>query len=323
MKKTRAILVLLTLSASAARAQETPDPRAEALNEQGKTLYLERLDYPGAVARFRAAIAIRRDARYSYNLCAALEKLGDLEGALAACEEVSGLSPRPELADKASRRAAEIQKLRSPQAPTTPLEPVAAEPTTPPLGPGDFGWSLGADVGLVHNASVGFTDLFARNGAGLRLRGDFIIAPRQHIGLEPFIDLQHFDRPGDETTFTLAVFNLGTAVTWHQKIWESLYFTPSAGLFLSFLSVGQTDKNDTYATIGFRGDAGLEWVFPGGQHVVTLVPLAVSFYPAIMGQVAGPTTDAALYGLDRGGVTWSVFIGYRYRFKSALFPILY
>src|SRR5262245_51880432 len=50
------------------------DPRAEALNDSGKKLYLESRDYAAAAAKFRAAIAIRPDARYSYNLCAALEK---------------------------------------------------------------------------------------------------------------------------------------------------------------------------------------------------------------------------------------------------------
>src|SRR6266568_3064285 len=84
------------------------DPRAEALNDAGKALYLDQQDYAAAAARFRAAIAIAPDPRYYYNLCTALQRLGQLDDALAACAEVPRHAAAPELADKAARRAAEI-----------------------------------------------------------------------------------------------------------------------------------------------------------------------------------------------------------------------
>src|SRR5215831_17528322 len=94
-------IALLAPSPSRAQTSMAPDARAEALNESGKALYLQSNDYAAAAAKFRAAIAIRPDARYSYNLCAAL----------AACDDVAGQRPRPDLADKAARRAAEIRKV--------------------------------------------------------------------------------------------------------------------------------------------------------------------------------------------------------------------
>src|SRR5262245_48153340 len=165
MHRRLAAFLVASSVASLAAAQPAPDPRAETLNEEGKALYLERQDYTGAVAKFRAAIAIRGDARYSYNLCTALEKTGDLQAALAACEEVMTQNPRPDLADKATRRADEIRRLM----PTPPPAPAAPQPapqtsTTsadyyPPPPPANaYGWSLGVDVGAARNLSIGHMD---------------------------------------------------------------------------------------------------------------------------------------------------------------------
>ena len=119
--------------------------------------------------------------------------------------------------------------------------------------------------------------------------------------------------------YALSLVNLGVALAWHGRLWESLYFVPSAGLSFSALSVGQPDKNDVYATIGLRADAGLEWVFSGGQHVIALVPFGFAFYPAPIGQIGGNhEVLPSMYGLDKGGFTWTVFLGYRFRFSGTV-----
>jgi hypothetical protein len=319
MRRLAAILALLP---AVAGAEPPPDPRAEALNEDGKILYLERQDYAGAVAKFRAAIAIRPDARYSYNLCTALEKVGDLQAALAACDEVATQNPRPDLADKASRRGDEIRRLMptpSATAPTPPGPPPNSDlyPQPPPSHP--YGWALGVDLGTARNLNIGSTNTFNEAGGALRVRADIVVAPTLHLGIEPYLDLQSFTRPAKTTTdHALSIVNLGVAMTWHGRLWESLYFVPSAGLSFSSLVVGQPDTNDTYATIGFRADAGFEWVFGAGHHVLALVPAAFSFYPASMGQIGGRASDPQLYGLDKGGFTWTFFLGYRYRFSGSV-----
>lgn len=325
MRRLAAILVLLTL-ATVARAQTAPDPRAEALNEEGKALYLERQDYAGAVSRFRAAIAIRPDARYSYNLCTALEKVGDLQAALAACDEVAAQNPRPDLADKASRRGAEIRSLM----PTPPPNPPPPNPNPNPNGASDlypppppshpYGWSLGIDLGAARNLSIGAKDLFNQSGGALRLHAEIVVAPKLQLGLEPYIDIKGFTRPAVMTNdHALSIVNLGVALTWHGRLWESLYFVPSFGVGFSALSVGQPDTNDVYATIGLRADAGLEWVFSGGQHVIALVPFGFAFYPAPIGQIGGRNQfDPSNFGLDKGGFTWTFFLGYRFRFSGTV-----
>ncbi len=322
MRRLAAVLALLP---AVAAAETPPDPRAEALNEDGKILYLERQDYAGAVAKFRAAIAIRPDARYSYNLCTALEKVGDLQAALAACDEVATQSPRPDLADKASRRGAEIRRLMPTPPPTTASpNPNPPPPTNPELYPQPppshpYGWSLGIDLGTARNLSIGSANMFNEAGGALRVRADIVVAPTLHLGIEPYLDLQSFTRPAKMSNdHALSLVNLGVAMTWHGRLWESLYFVPSAGLSFSSLVVGQPDTNDVYGTIGFRADAGLEWVFGAGHHVLALVPAAFSFYPAPMGQIGGRFQEPSVYGLDKGGFTWTFFLGYRYRFSGSV-----
>jgi len=98
----------------------TPDPfpappptqgnaaRADQLNEEGKTLYKNH-DYPNAATKFRQAIQISPEARFYYNLCAALDLGGDGAGALAACNDVYAHGPSAELKSKTDDRVKQIR----------------------------------------------------------------------------------------------------------------------------------------------------------------------------------------------------------------------
>jgi hypothetical protein len=96
----------------------TPDPvpapsggdaaRADSLNEEGKTLYKNK-DYMNAATKFRQAIQLSPEARFYYNLCAALDLGGDHDGALAACGEVYSHGPSPELKGKTDDRVKQIR----------------------------------------------------------------------------------------------------------------------------------------------------------------------------------------------------------------------
>src|SRR5450432_4191837 len=112
--------------------------RAEALNDEGKALYSEQKDYAAAAAKFHEALSIAPDARYYFNLCSAEDKLEHYELALEACDEVYNHDPKPELAEKTGKRAAEIhQRMRAAAAPKLkdPTPPVTPPPVTP--GPPD------------------------------------------------------------------------------------------------------------------------------------------------------------------------------------------
>jgi hypothetical protein len=85
--------------------------RADGLNEEGKTLYKNK-DYMNAAAKFRQAIQLSPEARFYYNLCAALDLGNDLDGALAACGEVYTHGPSPELKGKTDERVKTIRAKR-------------------------------------------------------------------------------------------------------------------------------------------------------------------------------------------------------------------
>ena len=80
---TLALLVPLTATAQTSAAE-----RAAQLNEEGKKLWTEQDDLPGAVKKFRQATVLSPEGRYYFNLCYALHQLGRYRDALTACEAV-------------------------------------------------------------------------------------------------------------------------------------------------------------------------------------------------------------------------------------------
>jgi tetratricopeptide (TPR) repeat protein len=352
--------IAMALAGAGSAAAQTPaepaaDARAERLNDQGKSLFSDRHDYAAAAEKFRQAIAITPDARYYYNLCAALEKLGQVEPALEACEEVFQHSPRPDLGTKAGKKAADLRRQqREGQRPPPPYDTTTPEttpdhppPTTPPptstgTGGGEplvppeeaapaettpepeplkYRFGLGADLGLVHNSSVGASD-FGRTGLQVRLHGSALLFPRANIGLEGYLHISSFgERMDVATSVPLSLFDLGVAAYWHTRLWRSLYLTPAGGLCFSFITTHPGDTTDTYATAGLRLEASLEWVFGNGAHAIKVTPLGLSYYAGAFGQISGfAQDDARVFGLDKGGVTWAFTVGYTYRFTGGPYP---
>lgn len=85
--------------------------RAEAENDAGKQLF-RAADIAGAKARFQAAIALHRDARFLFNLCLAHEALKELSEASSVCQQVIDMQPEPRLAEKAQMRLGIIRDKR-------------------------------------------------------------------------------------------------------------------------------------------------------------------------------------------------------------------
>jgi tetratricopeptide (TPR) repeat protein len=91
------------------------NPRAEALNEEGKDRF-RRGDLEGALQRFRAAIELSPDPRFYFNLCLALEHQKNYARALTACQRVIDLETEPRLVEKAQWHIHAIRAARSQQA---------------------------------------------------------------------------------------------------------------------------------------------------------------------------------------------------------------
>lgn len=80
------ILVILCILAAVASADPAHD------NEDGIAA-MKAGDYPLAVTKFRAAAEADPQAKYYFNLCAALYSTGAFRPALVACQRVAGLRP--------------------------------------------------------------------------------------------------------------------------------------------------------------------------------------------------------------------------------------
>lgn len=85
--------------------------KAETANDEGKSLYKQE-KFADAAARFRTASSFRADARYSFNLCLALEALKEYDAALAACGQVYALTPSDSLEAKTEARIKLILQAR-------------------------------------------------------------------------------------------------------------------------------------------------------------------------------------------------------------------
>jgi tetratricopeptide (TPR) repeat protein len=176
MPRSRPLALLLAISVThlvapagsgLARADTRSD--AEHFNDQGKALFL-RGDFEGAAASFREALELVQDPRYDFNLCAALEKSGDWDAALEACDEVFKDGGDAELRAKAGTRSASIRDARRHGPRPPPSQPVvlpqpppgSAAPARPPLakapapivmpqnpedGRGQSRWAIGLDIG--------------------------------------------------------------------------------------------------------------------------------------------------------------------------------
>lgn len=336
MSPRRALVATVLISALSvgASAQEPDDAsRAEALNDQGKALFSEQKNYTGAADKFRLAIALVPDARYFYNLCAALERLERYQEAIDACDGVFAHQPRPELAQKTGAKSAAIRQLLRAQSPSPP----ATQPgTTPPVTPTPdqpattaeeeveseapgYRWTLGADLGLAVNSSVGLRE-YGRAGLALQIQAGLLISQKLRLGGLGYFALSTFPQRDDVVVSQpLTVTSLGVAAFWHKRLWKQLHLTPLFGLDLTALSVDTAGGVEGYGTLGVRLEAAVEWRFPGGHHVLRAVPFALNHYfPA--GQITGDRAPAEDYGFDHGGNTWSILFGYCYRFEGPAIP---
>lgn len=84
-------------------AESSPAGKAEAENDEGKRLFRAG-DVRSAKTHFLAAIRLKREARYVFNLCLAEESLGALDAAIATCRSVMAMNPDGPLAEKVKLR---------------------------------------------------------------------------------------------------------------------------------------------------------------------------------------------------------------------------
>jgi len=188
----------------------------------------------------------------------------------------------------------------------------------------DYQWSLGAQIFGLNNVSIGGTadrgQLFGDGGAQFRVFGDLVLDHQRRLGAQAYLAYsllpqRQFAQVGD-----LAIIDLGIAGNWHIPLTQRFYLTPLLGAHLSFQ--GPTDSSDVFVAVGGRAEASFDWVLDeGGRHALSAIA-GVNVYSRAGGQ--SDLYDPETLGLDSGGVTAVVGLGYTLRFQTPLgqFPII-
>ena len=334
-----AALVSLAVPA-VALAQDVPpgaNPQAESLNEQGKDLYKNK-DYQGAAAKFREANSIQPDGRYYFNLCATLEKAGDLDGALEACDSVYQYGPNDELKGKTGQRAASIrQSIRQRNAGTGTPPPPDNNPNQPPnpgnpnqpIGtpvngnlqppgpevtkaiPGHYKWAFGGEFGPIVSDDItpsfdggGLLRLYADKTFGDRLGGRLFLGVGGSTGT-----------PGLDASVTTTYVEFGAAGFTNIRLADNLYVTPMIGVLLAGIQqsgdVGNLSASDSIGTFGVNLGLPITFTFGNGKHAIYVNPLAYTYYlpSSSSDSVNGDTT------FD-GGSTFMISFGYQLRLQE-------
>src|SRR5688500_9535977 len=121
----RSVLVLMLVTSVAwAGAEEDEVARAHFLSGQA---YYEQASYENALRAFREAYRVSKRPALQYNIALCHERLGDLDGAIAALERY--LAEMPTAPDRVAVEV-RIKNLRSQKPPPSPA-PVALEAPPP------------------------------------------------------------------------------------------------------------------------------------------------------------------------------------------------
>jgi len=187
----------------------------------------------------------------------------------------------------------------------------------------DYQWSLGAQVFGLNNVSIGGSGpgkIYGDGGAQVRVSGDLVLDHQRRLGAQAYLAYSILPERLIDRLSDLAIIDLGIAGNWHIPLTQRFYLTPLVGAHLSFQ--GPADSPEVFVAVGGRAEVSFDWVIDeGGRHAVSALA-GVNVYSRAGGDSNGFT--AADYGLDSGGVTAVVGLGYTFRFQTPLgeFPVI-
>src|SRR5262245_34495017 len=126
------VAALLVSAATAATARvQSPQKRANSLNDEGKALlFATPPNYEGAAAKFRQAIVLSPEGRFYFNLCVSEYSVGDFGNALMACQAVDANTTDEKTKKNANDLVAKIREQMKNQG----MNPDAVKNTPPDNG---------------------------------------------------------------------------------------------------------------------------------------------------------------------------------------------
>jgi len=331
---------------------ETQVEIAAKLNDEGKELmYADK--YAEAAKKFQEAVARVPEAKYFVNLCAARLQTGELDLALTACNAVDRNTPTADQKSRADKLIAKIneeakkQNLElhaggggggdpgGPTPPRDPAHPDQPDPSKQPLYAPAVGrpletnlvregrpehrytWTLGLDL-FAGGGRIGQPDYYATTMTGFRIRADYMLSPRRRVGAQIYLQDSFFERDRlDPNMGGLTVGDFGVAIYKHLCLGTPrLCITPLGGLHVSALGP-DSDSTFNYFAAGARGEVALALAFGSRfEHVLSAMVGANLYSSASTGDASDVSVADA--GLDVGGVTGYVALGYTYRFNTPI-----
>lgn len=340
------MLIGFPLHARRSEARQAEEAaQAESMNEEARASYSNG-EYRQAVAQFRQAIAHSPDARYYFNLCSALVRVGELEDALEACSEVENHDPSSDVQLRADRKLREILAMRkslksaaqSKESPApamvveerkAPAEvpspsPHAAVPLAPPHAevaaralpktPSNArSYALGASLLAAKNLGLG--ERFSRTGAyGAELQ---VESSGKSLGGRGYLGF-YIDDGAQLAERNWASIYAGAALFMRQSLGAGVSLVPLVGIQLA--AVGPTDRRmedgleraneGGFLMLGMRGDVGLEWAW--SRTDALSLGIAFDYYVGAR-QDSSEGVQPGVLGLDNNGATAMLRVGFTRR----------
>jgi hypothetical protein len=188
-----------------------------------------------------------------------------------------------------------------------------------------YTWSLGVDL-YAGGGRFGQSGYYGKSTGGIRFKGDYMLKPAQRIGAQGYFQLTHFgdgNDMGSQGAYALDVFDIGLAAYKHICGPRArLCLTPLVGAQLAMLS--PTSKMEStasqvfnYASLGARVEAGLSYALGSRYEHVLSAAVGLNAYTAVFAEPMDASSfTAEEWGLDKGGATFYVGLGYTYRFDT-------
>jgi hypothetical protein len=175
----------------------------------------------------------------------------------------------------------------------------------------DYTWSLGGEFyGM--SGQFGSEDSYGGGGAGFRLHADYVIVPKQRIGLQGYVGASSVSP--DFLNQSLSIVDFGLGVYMHAVCKGRLCVTPLAGAHIGGFQPEETGSEVRFASLGVRLEGAVSYSLGKKfEHVINVTP-GLTFYMPAVGDYEGDGPE--MYGLDKGSSAFYFGLGYTHRFDT-------
>ena len=186
-------------------------------------------------------------------------------------------------------------------------------------------WTLGIDL-YGGGGGIGQKDAFGSAATGLRIKGDYMLNPASRIGAQGYFQFTHYGKGEEQASTaaqTLDVIDLGIAAYKHFCGPTSRgCFTPLVGAHFAMMSPADDMDYATgeqlfnYGGFGARAELGYSYALGSRYEHAIGVFLGANVYSRAFSEPTDGSPTAEQWGLDKGGATAYLSVGYTYRFRT-------